>query len=154
MFANNAFARILGYQGVGEILQRSTMDLVAPHETARLKKMKDDRLAGKAVPSHYEYEGLRKDGELVWLECRASVVSWNGAPAIQSTVVDISERKKAEMTARVTEERLRLTLEASKVGVWEWDIPSGQVYVSEKWYASQARHRLVPEHAHQAHHVL
>jgi PAS domain S-box-containing protein len=43
---------------------------------------------------------------------------------------DITERKRHEEQLRASEERLRMALSASHVGIWDWDIGSGRMYWS------------------------
>jgi PAS domain S-box-containing protein len=43
---------------------------------------------------------------------------------------DITERKRHEEQLRASEERLRMALSASHVGIWDWDIRSGRMYWS------------------------
>jgi len=51
---------------------------------------------GREAPQTYEYEGLRKDGSVVWVENRVRRVTWRDGPAAQSTLVDITQRKRAQ----------------------------------------------------------
>lgn len=44
---------------------------------------------------------------------------------------DITERKQAEEQLRLSEERLRMALTASDLGIWDWDVPSNRLYWSE-----------------------
>ncbi|MBD9358560.1 PAS domain-containing protein [Methylomonas albis] len=48
---------------------------------------------------------------------------------------DKAERLRMEEHLRDSEERLRLTLEASQVGVWDWDVKNDQWYASPTYYA-------------------
>jgi PAS domain S-box-containing protein len=45
------------------------------------------------------------------------------------------EREVEERTAasRASEERLRLVLEGANDGFWDWDVPTGRVFVSDRW---------------------
>src|SRR5262249_38107928 len=70
--------------------------LIALEDFDRMLSYRGARLRGEAAPGTYEHRGVRRDGTMIWLENRSRVISWNGAPAIQATIVDISERKNAE----------------------------------------------------------
>jgi diguanylate cyclase (GGDEF)-like protein/PAS domain S-box-containing protein len=97
LFTNQAFATIFGYASPEDILCLDTlMPLIAPHERERLQRYTMACLAGQPAPVRYEYQGINKDGTLIWLENLVRVVTWGGKPAIQLTVVDITERKRAE----------------------------------------------------------
>ena len=43
---------------------------------------------------------------------------------------EIDERQKVEAELRVSNERYKLAMKAGKVGLWDWDLPSGEVYVA------------------------
>lgn len=95
LFVNQAYADIFGYETPDAISRLETLEsLIAPSELDRLRRYHNDRLAGKEVPTHYEYQGVRQDGSLVWLDMQVRVVLWQGVPAVQSTVFDITERNK------------------------------------------------------------
>jgi PAS domain S-box-containing protein len=47
---------------------------------------------------------------------------------------DVTERRKARESLRLSEERLRLAMEATSDGLWDWDLASGEVYWSARAY--------------------
>jgi len=47
----------------------------------------------------------------------------------------ISERQQAEAALRISEERFRLAMEATRDGLWDWDVVSGAVYYSPSYWA-------------------
>ncbi len=102
VFCNNTFAEIVGYS-VDEVLALSpegVNTLIHSGDQARLWNRHVDRLAGKAVPSHYEHRAVRKDGTGIWVEGRATLMEYQGKPAIQATYIDVTERKIAEQKLR------------------------------------------------------
>jgi PAS domain S-box-containing protein len=96
-FVNQAFATMFGYATPEEVLRlETTLPLIAPQDRARIIAYRDARLRGDDVPAHYEFQGLRRDGRRIWVEVRATVIPWDGAPAILTTHIDITARKQAE----------------------------------------------------------
>jgi len=97
LFVNKTFAEIFGYASAADILALdSYLELIAPHERDRLLGYAALRRHGREAPQTYEYEGLRKDGSVVWVENRVRRVNWRDGPAAQSTLVDITQRKRAQ----------------------------------------------------------
>ncbi len=101
LFANRAAAKTFGSDSIEEIMAAEPLaSFIAPHERARIKRYRKDRMAGRPVPNIYEFEGVRKDGSPIWLENTARVIEWEGKPANQATMIDITERKRAEAALR------------------------------------------------------
>jgi PAS domain S-box-containing protein len=62
-------------------------------------------------------------------------VIWNGAGQVwQIALVDMSERRQMEEQLRASEERLTLALSAVGEGVWDWQVSSGEVVVSDDYF--------------------
>jgi PAS domain S-box-containing protein len=111
LFANQAFADIFGFRNGREVVaQSSVREFEAEHERAARTAIDIRRLRGAEVPARCEFDGLRKDGSAIQLESSALLVEWNGEPAVQLTVIDITERKRSE---RARQEAERLAEEAS-----------------------------------------
>ena len=119
IFANNAFAKIYGYT-IDELLSfppEKVGALTHPEDQALVWGRFRDRLAGKAVPPHYEYRGIRKDGTVCWLEIHANHIEYGGKPAIQAAYIDITEHKRAEESLRLSEQNFRDSIEKSPLGI-------------------------------------
>ena len=130
VFANQAYAEIFGYESPDALLaQISAYAHVASHEHERMKVFSDARLRGEDVPA-YEFEGVKKDGSRIWLENRGRAISWEGKPAIQRSVVDITERKLAQERLRVAEEQNRLILESAGEGIYGLDLEGKTTFVN------------------------
>ena len=95
LFVNQAFVEILGYESAEEALANiKTLDQhLAPHERERIRTYGEARVRGDDAPIRYEYDALRKDGKTVTLQNAVRVINWEGKPAIQSTVIDVTEAR-------------------------------------------------------------
>ena len=134
LFANDTYARMLGYDSSEEIIGLDTvLETAAPHERARIEGYAAARLRGDGAPSQYDYEGLRKDGSTIWLDNRVRLVTWNGEAAIQSTVVDITGRRRAERELEKSKRRLNDYLEASTDWFWKMDENCRFSYFSDRF---------------------
>jgi diguanylate cyclase (GGDEF)-like protein/PAS domain S-box-containing protein len=59
-------------------------------------------------------------------------VVWTGvAVGWQIALVDVAERRRMEAQLRASEERLTLALSAVGDGVWDWQVSTGEVLISE-----------------------
>jgi PAS domain S-box-containing protein len=116
LFVNPAFARMLGYASAGEVVGLDARGWLAPDEAARLERDHAARLRGEVVPSQYELQAIRRDGSLIWVDIQVTEIVWEGEPAVQSTVLDISERKRAELALKQSEAQLRQVQKMEAVG--------------------------------------
>ena len=96
LFVSNSWAAIHGYSVARVMAMKSVVSLIAPADRDRLLGYAEARLRGDDAPEAYEYQGLRKGRAVVWLNNRVCSIVWEGKPAIQSMIVDISDRKRAE----------------------------------------------------------
>lgn len=121
-FCNPALARMFGYADCDDLLGKNLWEtLIAPHEWPELKQRTDAFYRGEPQPMHPGWQGLRQDGSSLWIQATASVISWEGKPAICAFYLDITERKLAEEALRESESRHRLLLEQVPAIVWRVD---------------------------------
>ncbi len=133
LFVNPEGARIFGYDAADEMLALENMaPVIAKHELVRMREWRRKLFAGQTVESEQEYQGLRKDGTPVWLHIQSRVVEWDGQPAIQSTLLDITERKRsADERARI-EARVRAIFDHAPVSITLKD-REGRYVLANKW---------------------
>jgi PAS domain S-box-containing protein len=104
-FVNRALASMFGYHHPDELLEQEVWLLVAPHDKTRLEDGGGAAIRETPNRSRHEWQGVCKDGTRIWVESTASLVLWNGASAMLTTVVEITERKRQE------QERCRIAYE-------------------------------------------
>lgn len=98
LFANQALADILGYASADEILALKRIDqLFAADEIDRVKELSAANELDQDKSVRYEVRYRRKNGQTIWIENLMRPVDWDGQSAHQVALVDIDERKKAEM---------------------------------------------------------
>jgi len=94
LFVNQTFAEIFGFDDVEEIAGLGSLDsLYLPDDRPRAAQLRDN---GSHSPAEYEIRGLKRDGSIIWLHAQTRPVHWNGEAAVQSTVIDITLRKRYE----------------------------------------------------------
>ena len=79
-------------------------------------------------PTTHSLQRIRTDG--VVLDIRGAPLPGGG---FVTTYVDVSAAKAAEVALRESEERQKRALDASRLVLWDLDIESGRLYLSENW---------------------
>jgi PAS domain S-box-containing protein len=120
---NDAWAQILGYRCAEEVRGRPTADFY--YDLASQEPLIEE-LKRDGAFSNREMQLRRKDGTPVWVLFNTVLQSHNGGPPLaQSTLIDISERKRAEEALRRREEDYRRFVAQSSEGIFreELDAP-------------------------------
>ena len=128
---NRSFQENTGYSDA-EIRDRRAVDFIALHDRAMVAdgirriiergeevKLEIDMLSKGAVESPYAFHGrsLEIGGERFCIGVGR----------------DISERRRAEREMHDAKERLDLALSGSSLALWDWDLSTGEVFLSENW---------------------
>jgi PAS domain S-box-containing protein len=115
VFANPAIEQILGYT-IEELLAFTPdqiRDLVHPDDQKLVWGRQLDRLAGRRVAPRYECRAICKDGGMIWVELFANIQDYHGQPSTQAAVVDITERKRAQLELHESYSSLRNALKGT-----------------------------------------
>ena len=98
LFANPTLARLFGHADEDEILSLDNVDsLFPPDEHERIRQIRQTTMAGDSHGELTEFGGVKKNGNLIWLQAQAQRVSWMGEYAVQLTVADVTLRKAYEL---------------------------------------------------------
>jgi PAS domain S-box-containing protein len=119
LYVNPKLAEIFGYTPEELLSGTWPTDLVAEKDRARVEKNIQRRLRGEAESLHYTFRGLRKDGRPIDVEVLGSRTVIRGKPAVIGTLLDITERKRAEEEIRRREAHFRSLLENASDGIHE-----------------------------------
>jgi PAS domain S-box-containing protein len=72
VYANQKYARLLGYDSPADIIGRTAADFDAPEDRELLSGYTRLREQGKDAPISYSFHGLRRDGTILPLEATVS----------------------------------------------------------------------------------
>ncbi len=112
-------------------MRNKTPHDIFPKETADRLRANDIRVQTSARPLEAEELVPHADGMHTYLSIKVPLFDQTGQVYGTCGVsTDITERKRTEEQLRLSEERLRMALAASRVGIWDWDIRSGRMYWS------------------------
>ncbi|MDO8579217.1 MAG: PAS domain S-box protein [Dehalococcoidales bacterium] len=95
-YANRAMLDIYGYDSIEELRTTPPQKRYTPESYAEHQVRKEKNQRGEYVPSNYEINIVRKDGEVRCLEIFRKEALWNGKTQFQILYSDITERKRAE----------------------------------------------------------
>lgn len=109
------------------------------HEDDRemVQTMFDGQISGAEKHINMQYRRWHHDGYWIWILVRASVMlsDQNGRPVqIVGLDTDITSIKQNEAQLTQLTSKLQLAIEAAGIGIWEFDLDSGQGHWDEKMF--------------------
>ena len=128
LYANRTAHEIHGHEKA-DFMKLTLPELTDPESKMRMpERLKTLAEKGKAS---FTVKHLRKGGHPIPLQVDARMADWDGRPAVLSVSMDISERLQAEMALKLSHERLEEAQKLAKIGPWEANLATGQVFWSQ-----------------------
>ncbi|MCM0081721.1 PAS domain S-box protein [Geomonas sp. Red32] len=127
-YVNPKFGDIFGYRPEELMGKKTLLDLVAGEDQNRVMGHFLGQLGQESGSLHCFFRGVRRDGLLVDLEVNGAPTDQDGHPAVIGTVLDITERKRAEAELS----KLSQAVEQSPVSVVITDLRGIIEYVNPK----------------------
>jgi two-component system, sensor histidine kinase and response regulator len=128
---NDKFCHVFGYER-SEVIGSSVTSLniwVNPAEcNAILRILRQERKI-----RNYEIQLCSANNEIKTMLLSAELIEIEDQQYLLGTARDITERKIAEAAQQLSEERLQFALEASDLGMWDWNLATGKVYRDWRW---------------------
>jgi len=130
-FVNERIAEIFGYKRE-EVFGKSILMFVAPESHATVMENVRKRVNDNSDALNYTFVGQKKDGTKIYVEVYGSRTIYNGKPAIHGTLLDITERMRAQETLRESEMRFRTVVESLGEGVVITDVDDTVIYINSR----------------------
>jgi diguanylate cyclase (GGDEF)-like protein/PAS domain S-box-containing protein len=105
-YSNAKFDEIFGY-GADEIRRLGPLDVTIESDRTLVAENLRKRLDREVDRVDYVFRGLRKNGDVVDIECHSSGMNIGGKLCLISLIMDITERAHAEREVQALQERLR-----------------------------------------------
>ena len=87
----------------------------------------------KVEPFSYEFRVRIKNKKINWLKADANIeIDGDGNAVFFGRLTDITDIKRRELRVIESEARVQFALEASKNGVWDYDLTTGKVFFSKE----------------------
>lgn len=129
LFANESWCKLIGYTAE-EIRSFDFYDTIHPVSRQLIRERGLARMRGEDVPDRYETQFCHKNGATLWIDISAFLIEYEGMTAVISTMVDITERKRAESLLASSEERYRLFVELQGTYFLRTDLDGKYTYAS------------------------
>jgi formate hydrogenlyase transcriptional activator len=128
-----SLCRLLGYTEA-ELVGHFFAEVTHPADVEPHMRQRGRLLRGEIKSFDLEKRYIRKDGGIVWVYVNVSAVTDAGGTALYclTYINDITERKRAEQALRENELRLRLAMDAARIGYWELEFETGAVIRCER----------------------
>jgi PAS domain S-box-containing protein len=169
VFANRRLHEMLGYVD-GALEGEDHWVVYHPDYQAITRERGQARMRGEEVPSQYEVKLQRKNGTSFDGEIRARAILFGSEPGIQVWIRDITDRKRAEEAVRESEEKFRILVEKSPLGVsligkdgrYRYlnpkfveifgygieEIPTGKAWMEKAYPDPELRHKVIATWKH------
>jgi PAS domain S-box-containing protein len=124
---NPAGLRMIEADSLQQVENHSVYSLVTEEFRPAFKALTEQVFAGESGELEFQTVGIK--GAQRWLETHASPLrdETGKVIALLSITRDVTERKRAEANLRVSEERLRMALDAAHVGIFDWDLSLNRI---------------------------
>jgi PAS domain S-box-containing protein len=124
---NPQWTTVLGYP-LTQLEGRKFMEFVHPDDVQKTQDIVS-RLTNQEEVLNFENRYLCRDGSYRWIEWRSKPVEG----LIYAAARDVTVRKQTEEALRSSREQFELAIRGSNDGIWDWDLRTGSLFLSEKW---------------------
>jgi len=111
-------------------------EFVPVDERIAVRRVFDQMMRGEAhLVEKYENSVINSAGQKMLLAWNNSILldEDGSISGTLSSAEDITERERVQRLLRESRERFDLAVRGSSDGIWDWNVETGEIYVSERW---------------------
>ncbi|MDH7602976.1 MAG: PAS domain S-box protein, partial [Armatimonadota bacterium] len=112
VYANPYILRLMGYTNQ-ELPHLDIWQMIHPEDRERVRHHYLARMRGEESPEEYDFRVVTRTGEVRHVELRATLIQYDGEPAVLDHIVDVTDRKRAERGLTESEQRYRRLVDLS-----------------------------------------
>lgn len=143
IYLNRATEEITGYNPA-ELLKMDFWDVVHPEHRELVKVRGLARQTGQDIESRYEFKLLTKLKQSKWIDFTGTLIEYEGKPALLGTGIDVTEKKMAESTLKISEARFREVFEKAKIGMYRSNV-DGEILMANETLLKLFGHQTLAE---------
>jgi PAS domain S-box-containing protein len=132
---NELFGLPAGTEIVDDIKAFFAYSPVHPEDRERVEQAVGGHIAGRTPRLDVEYRIVnRVTGDVRWVHSRAQMFrdAAGKAARMAGATVEVTERRRAEIALRESEERYALAIAGTNDGIVDWDIVNDRMFTSER----------------------
>lgn len=131
VYVNPGWEQMTGYSAA-ESLNQPVFAFIVPQFIPECIESFQKILGDPASVCHHATRLLARTGDFLDIEIAAHRIDHQpGQPAsILAVLTNVTGFKQAEQALRLSEERYGRAIESSQTAIWDWDITTGQMYLS------------------------
>ena len=129
---NDGARRLFGHTAE-EMIGQPIARLIPPGRENEEPDILNRLRAGERV-DHFETVRVAKNGARVYVSLTISPIRDESGRIVGASKIarDVTDRKLAAAAREEIEQRMRLAVEAARIGIWDWDLRSGRMTVSQQ----------------------
>jgi PAS domain S-box-containing protein len=130
-YVNSRVGDIHGYKIEEMVEKMGPKQTTLPEDLSIVEGNIGKRMKGEEESIHYEFRIITKGQEIKNVEVFGSRIMYQGRPAVIGTMLDITDRKKAEEALRQSEEKYRTILENVQEAYFEDDLSGNLTFFND-----------------------
>ncbi len=136
IIANPSMARIFGYDSPDDLIRSVTNIGSQIYADPEQRKKMSEIIIQQGHVEDFELEVLTKTNDIIWVSANIRIVrdENGGINYFEGTLEDISGRKKGEAELLSMSNRLQLAIDATNIGIWDWDIVNNVTVWDDEMY--------------------